>query len=159
VVSAQAIRPFFNVQHRDHFLFIPGANRLTKRNWIRMAAIVVILSISGCTNDERGPILAGGREVKSWLTDLQDPQPQVRRQAVLKLGNVGEADPSVVEGLAGALRDKDVVVRREAVRAVVKLTKATDTITAELKAIAASDCDSLARDYAQRAIAHFDKRE
>ena len=35
-------------------------------------------------------MLAGGREVKSWIADLHDPKPQVRRQAVLKLGNVGD---------------------------------------------------------------------
>jgi HEAT repeat protein len=132
---------------------------LAKRNWTTIAVVIVISSISGCTSDERGPILAGGREVKSWIADLSDPKPQVRRQAVLKLGNVGDADPAVAEGLAAALRDKDVIVRREAVRAVAKLTQATGTIMAELKTIIASDRDSLARDYAQRAIARFDKNE
>jgi hypothetical protein len=35
---------------------------------------------------------------------LHDPKPQVRRQVVLKLRNVGDADPSVAEDLAEALR-------------------------------------------------------
>ena len=55
----------------------------------------VLWTVSGCNREERGPILAGGREVKSWIADLQIPRPQVRRQAVLKLGNVGDADPTV----------------------------------------------------------------
>ena len=38
-----------------------------------------------CGGEKRGPVLAGGREVKSWVADLHDSKPQVRRQAVLKL--------------------------------------------------------------------------
>ena len=38
----------------------------------------------GCSRTERGPLLAGGREVSSWVAELNDPKPQVRRQAVLK---------------------------------------------------------------------------
>lgn len=124
-----------------------------------MAVVIAISSLSGCTGDRRGPILAGGREVKSWLADLHDPKPLVRRQAVLKLGNVGDADPAVAKALAGALRDDNVIVRREAVRAVAKLPKATGAIIAELKAMTETDRDSLVRDYAQRALVHFDTGE
>ena len=80
-----------------------------------MSVSSLLLAASGCNREERGPILAGGREVKSWVADLHDPKPQVRRQAVLKLGNVGDADPAVAEGLAEALRDTDALVRRAAV--------------------------------------------
>jgi hypothetical protein len=48
--------------------------------------------MSGCRREEQGPLLAGGREVGSWVAALNDAKPQVRRQAVLKLGNVGDAD-------------------------------------------------------------------
>ena len=113
----------------------------------------------GVQQRKRGPILAGGREVRSWLADLHDPKPTVRRQAVLKLGNVGDADPGVADGLAEALRDTDAVVRRDAVRAAAKLKNPNEAIMAQLKVMSESDRDSLARDYAQRAIAHFGKME
>jgi HEAT repeat protein len=129
------------------------------RNRTGTTIMVTLLAASGCNKEERGPILAGGREVKSWVADLHDPKPQVRRQAVLKLGNVGDADPSVAEGLAEALRDADPVVRRDAVRAVAKLKKPGDAIMAQLKVMSETDRDSLARDYAQRAITHFTKTE
>jgi HEAT repeat protein len=121
--------------------------------------MVTLLAASGCNKAERGPILAGGREVKSWVADLHDPKPTVRRQAVLKLGNVGDADPFVANALAEALRDTDVTVRRDAVRAIAKLKKPSEAIMAQLKVISESDRDSLARDYAQRAIARFGKMD
>ncbi len=62
--------------------------------------------VARCGNEERGLLLVGGRELKAWLKDLHDPKPQVRRQAVNRLGNVGEAEPAVAEGLAAALSDK-----------------------------------------------------
>ena len=129
------------------------------RNRTGLTVMLTLVAVSGCNREERGPILAGGREVKSWVADLHDPKPQVRRQAVLKLGNVGDADPSVAEGLAEALRDTDAVVRRDAVRAVAKLKKPSEAIMARLKVMSESDRDTLARDYAQRAIAHFGKFE
>ena len=63
-----------------------------------LAVLGAVVVLPGCRQRERGPILVGGREVKSWVKDLHDPRPQVRRQAVLKLGNVGDADPSAAEG-------------------------------------------------------------
>jgi HEAT repeat protein len=125
------------------------------RNRTWMTILLTLFFVSGCNQEERGPILAGGREVKSWVADLHDPKPQVRRQAVLKLGNVGDADPTVAEGLAEALRDTDAVVRRDAVRAVAKLKKPNEAIMAQLKVMSESDRDALARNYAQRAIHHF----
>jgi HEAT repeat protein len=100
-------------------------------------------------------MLAGGREVKSWLAALHDPRPQNRRQAVLKLGNVGDADPAAAEGLAEALHDTDALVRRTAILAVAKLTKPGETILAQLKVMSESDRDTLVRDHAKKAIAHF----
>jgi HEAT repeat protein len=126
-------------------------------NWNQASlCVVVLLAASGCNREEKGPILAGGREVKSWVADLHDPKPQVRRQAVLKLGNVGDTDPSVADALAQALRDVDVLVRRAAVMAVAKLTKPGETIMSKLKVMSQSEPDTLARDYAKNAIAHFE---
>ncbi len=100
--------------------------------------------------------MTGGREVKSWLADLHDPKPTVRRTAVLKLGNVGGDDPSVAEALAGALQDKDAIVRRDAIMAIAKLPQPSEAIKAQLKVLSESDRDSLARDYAKRALDNFD---
>jgi len=127
-----------------------------KRNRTATTFILLSMVASGCHREERGPILSGGREVKSWLADLHDPKPAVRRIAVLKLGNVGDADPSVAGALAEALQDKDAVVRRDAIRALAKLTKPSDAIKTQLKLMSEDDRDSLVRDYAKRALAHFD---
>lgn len=127
-----------------------------KQHWTATTVRLVLLTASGCDREERGPILTGGREVKSWLADLHDPKPTVRRTAVLKLGNVGGDDPSVAEALAGALQDKDAIVRRDAIKAIAKLPQPTDAIKAQLTVLSESDRDSLVRDYAQRALDHFD---
>ncbi len=97
--------------------------------------------------------------MKSWVAELHDVQPRVRRQAVLKLGNVGDADPTVEAALAEALRDTDVIVRRDAIRAVAKLAKASETIIEQLATMSRNDPDTLAKDYAKRALAHFGKSE
>ena len=108
--------------------------------------------ISGCSRTEHGPLLAGGREVSSWVTELNDPKPRVRRQAVLKLGNVGDEDPAVAKGLASALYDSDMLVRRDAVHAVVKLKQPSDEIVARLQEMSRTDPDATARDFARRAL-------
>lgn len=130
---------------------------MTNKKCAGIAIAVALLTASGCGREERGPVLAGGREVKSWVTDLHDPKPHVRRTAVLKLGNVGDSDPAAVEGLAEAIGDSDPVVRRSAVSAVAKLSKPSDEILAWLMVMGDRDPDLRVRDYAKRAIAHFDK--
>jgi len=121
--------------------------------------IVLVLAHSGCARQERGPLLAGGREVKSWVAELHDPKAQVRRQAVLKLGNVGDADPAAAEGLAEALRDADVLVRRDAVLAVVKLKSPAEAIIGQLGTMSRSDHDPSVRDVAKRALAKLGRRD
>jgi HEAT repeat protein len=79
----------------------------------------------------------------------------VRRQAILKLGNVGEADPAVSEGLAAALGDQDATVRREAVLAVVKLKQPGAAIIERLETMTRHDRDAKVRDAAQRAASHI----
>jgi HEAT repeat protein len=123
----------------------------------RAGAIVLIplLIVSGCNSEERGPLLAGGRDVKSWIDELHATKPQTRRQAVLKLGNVGEGDPAVVDGLTEALRDSDGLVRRAAIQAIAKLTKPSDAVLAQLKLMKEKDRDTVVRDYATKALVHF----
>jgi hypothetical protein len=129
-------------------------NRMQGRS--RMIVLVVLagtaLSGPGCGQDDRGPTLSGGREVKAWLADLHDPKPQVRRQAVLKLGNVGDADPAALEGLGQALDDPDPLVRRDAVLAVAKFRQPGEAIKARVEAMSKSDEDPRVRDVSQRAL-------
>jgi HEAT repeat protein len=90
--------------------------------------------------------------VSSWVAELDDPKPQVRRLAVLKLGNVGDSDLAAAEGLARALNDSDVLVRRDAVHAVVKLKQPSDVIIARLREMNRTDPDATVRDFATRAL-------
>jgi hypothetical protein len=125
---------------------------------LRFALVATALAFafaSGCGGEPRGPMLSGGREVKSWLAALHDPKPRVRREAVLKLGNVGESDPLVEQALAEALRDSDPLVRRDAVLAVAKLSKPNESTIAQLKTMSQSDRDPSVRDFSKRAVIHF----
>ena len=106
---------------------------------------------SGCSHEEPD-FLAGGREVESWIAALHDPDPQVRRQAVMKLGNVGDADPAAAEGLTEALCDTDVQVRRAAVFAVVKLDKPSEAITSQLDIMSRNDSEPGVREVAGKAL-------
>jgi HEAT repeat protein len=123
---------------------------LTTGIWL--TCLGILAASPGCGREERGPILAGGREVKSWVADLHSPRPQVRRQAVLKLGNVGDADPSAAEALAGALSDPDALVRRDAILAVAKLSNPSVAIKERLELMSRSDKDPRARDLARKAV-------
>ncbi len=67
------------------------------------ALLAALVALAGCGGEERGPVLSGGKEVKSWVAELHNPKPQVRRQAVLKLGNAGDSDPAVAPALAEQL--------------------------------------------------------
>jgi HEAT repeat protein len=116
---------------------------------------VLLLSAAGCSSPDDTPVLAGGHEVESWVEALKDSNPQVRRQAVLKLGNVGDDDPAAEEALTGALRDTDALVRRDAVYAVVKLAKPGEAIIAELESMSRNDADPAVRDVAARALARI----
>ncbi|MGP0062331.1 MAG: HEAT repeat domain-containing protein [Isosphaeraceae bacterium] len=121
--------------------------------------LVGTVALSGCGGTERGPILAGGREVKSWVADLHNPKPKVRRQAVLKLGNVGDEDPSVADALADALQDTDPLVRSDAILAVVKLKQPGAAIKERLEIMSKSDQNARARDLAGKALERLGKTE
>jgi HEAT repeat protein len=136
-----------------------GVDEAMYRNATGTAVAIALFGACGCARTEQGPILAGGREVKSWLADLHDRKPQVRRQSVLKLGNVGDSDPAAAEGIAEALRDTDALVRRDAILAAAKLTRPGETILAQLRAMSQSDRDTLVRDHATKAMTHFGAAE
>ena len=85
--------------------------------------------------------------------------PQVRRQAVLKLGNVGDADPAAADGLASALGDSDVQIRRDAVHAVVKLKQPGERVLLRLHEMNRTDPDLTVRDFAGKALAKLGRTE
>ena len=116
---------------------------------------VAVLSLPGCSREERGPTLSGGREIKSWVADLHSPKAQVRRTAVLKLGNAGDSDPAVAEALAEALLDREALVRREAIRAVAKLKDPGALVKERLETMSRADKDATTRDVAAKALAHL----
>ncbi len=120
-----------------------------------LTVLAPIITLPGCAREERGPILAGGRELKSWIADLHNPRSQVRRQAALKLGNAGDSDPATVGGLAEALQDADVLVRRDAIRAVARLEQPGALIRERLQTMSRVDKDSVARDLASKALARL----
>ncbi len=120
------------------------------------AALVMAVLAVGC-GGPRATFQAGGREVKAWVDDLKSPKAQVRRVAVMKLGNVGEADPAAAEALVGALRDPDAPVRHDAVIAVVKLKEPGPEIVSGLESMAKGDKDPRARDAATKALAKIGK--
>jgi HEAT repeat protein len=127
----------------------------TAPTWASAALPAILawaVALPGCGGEQRGPILSGGREVKSWIKDLHDPKPQVRRQAVLKLGNVGDDDPAAAEGLAGALNDAEPLVRRDAILAVAKLKEPSVAIKERLETMSRSDKDTRARELARKAV-------
>ena len=124
-----------------------------------LIALVGTAAIPGCGSDSRGPLQAGGREVKAWVAEIHDRNPKVRRQAVLKLGNVGDADPSAAEALAEALHDTDPLVRSDAVLAVAKLKAPDAAIKDQLDTMSRSDKNARARDLAEKALARFSKAE
>lgn len=126
----------------------------TAPTWATVALPAILawaVALPGCGREERGPILSGGREVKSWIKDLHDPKPKVRRQAVLKLGNVGD-DPAAAEALAEALNDKEPLVRRDAILAIAKLKAPSVAIRERLEAMSRSDKDPGARELAGKAV-------
>ena len=117
--------------------------------WIIVAFGLIFLA--GC-DEPRGPLLAGGREVKSWVADLKSPDSKIRRQAVLKLGNVGDADPTVAPALAEALDDVNPLVRHDAVLAVVKFASPGEEIVGRLRSMAKSDKNNRTRESAGKAL-------
>ncbi len=120
-----------------------------------LTVLASIIALPGCGREERGPVLGGGRELKSWIADLHNPRPHVRRQAVLKLGNAGDSDPATAGGLAEALQDPDALVRRDAVRAVAKLEQPGALIRERLQTMSRLDKDSVVRDLAGKSLARL----
>ena len=74
----------------------------------------------------RGPTFLD-RPLDAWMSDLSDPNPEVRRGAAFALGKIGaeDADPQeVVDALTHSLHDKEAAVRDFAASALGDLLDA-----------------------------------
>ena len=84
-----------------------------------LTLLMFMVSLSGCGGGVRTP-QSGGKPVEHWLDALRNPDPTIRKSAVLKLGNVGSSDARALPAVIAALKDADVAVRAEAIRGLLK---------------------------------------
>ena len=119
---------------------------------VRLFAVALgAVWVGGC-GGPAPPTLAGGKPVGHWVEELTSPDPQHRRVAVEKLGNVGLADPAAFPAVCGALADADPKVRREAVLAVLKFGEVAREAAPRLDELRKNDRDFRVRESAGRAL-------
>lgn len=111
----------------------------------------------GCARTEQP--LAGGKSVASWVEALGDPDPKVRKQAVLKLGNAGPTDPSVLPALLGALKDREANIRCAAVLALLKCGPEGKEGIPALMELSQNDSDAKVRSHAVKALEKLQQSE
>jgi HEAT repeat protein len=116
--------------------------------WMGLAALPAVLLL-GC-GPARPPDL--GKPVGRRVQALNDPDAKVRKDAVLKLGNVGPGDAAVLGALLGALKDRDAGVRREAILALMKCGPAAREAIPALTEVQRHDRDAQVRAYAAKAL-------
>lgn len=119
-----------------------------RHGWI----VASLFFLTGCTGAS-GPTLAGGKPVQHWLDAVHSSIAKVRKEAVSKLGNVGQADPAAFPAVLQALRDTDPAVRREAIVALLKFGRQADNAVPELTELSIHDPDPTVRTYAKKALA------
>jgi HEAT repeat protein len=101
--------------------------------------------------------LSGGKSVDDWVQALAGPDARLRKTAVLKLGNVGPADPAVLPAVLGALEDRDAGVRREAILALMKYGDGARQAAPILAAMRQRDADARVRSDAAKALQRLKK--
>jgi HEAT repeat protein len=119
-----------------------------------LAFFVLAIVASGCS--KAGPTLAGGKPIDHWIQALNDPNPNVRKTAATKLGNVGPTDPAALPALQTALNDRDGTVRCEVILALVKFGPAAKEAVPALAEMRQRDVDAKVRDYAAKALAKLE---
>ena len=119
-----------------------------------LAFVFLALIVVGCRQAE--PTLSGGKPIDHWILALNDPDPNVRKIAATKLGNVGPADPAAFPALHAALNDREAVVRCEVILALLKFgPQAKDALPA-LAELRRRDPDAKVRDHAAKALAKLE---
>jgi HEAT repeat protein len=118
-----------------------------------MSPLLLSLSVALCAGcNKEHSVLAGGKPIGHWIEATRDSSEKVRKQAIEKLGNVGDSDPSVFPALIAALKDSASGVRREAIVAIVKHGPGAESAVDSLKPVASGDPDPQVREYAARAL-------
>jgi HEAT repeat protein len=120
------------------------------RYLLSVTAVGLAILASGCGQTQ--PTMVGGKPVSQWLKALQEPDAKVRKTAVVKLGNVGTADPAALPAVIGALKDPDAAVRCEAILALVKCGPAAAEAIPALTDLQQRDPNAQVRHYAAKAI-------
>ena len=119
-----------------------------------LTAMVAVL-LSGCGKSE--PIVSGGKPAAYWVKASKDPNVSLRKQAVIKLGNIGTADEAALPALMEALRDREAAVRKEAILALLKCGPVARQALAPLNELRLRDPDPDVRAYAAKATKKLDK--
>jgi len=119
------------------------------------AGVVIVLVVpswrSGVLARIRGEPFAEGRPISHWVDTLQTGNDSDRAHAAHVLGESGADAPGVVTALAGALKDENPVVRRNAATALARFGAHPDAVTALLGAL--KDSERTVRQEAARSLA------
>ncbi len=112
--------------------------------------LIGLFFLVGC-RDKR-IVLTGGKPLRYWLDTLDSPDPQLRRKAVFKLGNVGTSQPEVFPALCRSLEDKEAAVRKETIIAIMKCREVATKIVPKLIELQSNDPDPQVKRYAHLAL-------
>jgi HEAT repeat protein len=113
-----------------------------------LAALPAVLLL-GCGRAQAPDL---GEQVERWVRALNGADARVRKNAILKLGNVGPGDAAVFPALLGVLKDRDAGVRREAILALLKCGPAANEAVPALTEVRQHDRDAQVRSYAAKAL-------
>jgi vesicle coat complex subunit len=118
---------------------------------VRSIALVLacVALVAGC--GKKGPVVSHGKPVSDWVRALQDPDPKVRKKAVVALGHAGTADPADIPALTSALKDADKDVRGQAILALLNIGPPAKEAVPSLEE-AQKDQDPTIRSYAAKAL-------
>jgi HEAT repeat protein len=118
--------------------------------FLRIALVALpAVSLLGCGKAQPPDL---GKQVGRWVQALHDPDARVRKNAILKLGNIGPGDAAVFPALLRALKDRDAGVRREAILALLKCGPEAREAVPALTEVRRHDRDAQLRDFAARAL-------
>ena len=120
------------------------------RTFLLLALAALVALPAGCQRPRS--VLAGGKPVRHWVEALRSGEARTRRQAALKLGNVGAGEPAVLPALLGALNDPDAGVRRAAILALLKCGPAARHGEPALAELGRRDPDPGVRACAEQAL-------
>ncbi len=131
---------------------------LNSRRQRYLVKVVLALLVAGC-GETASHTTVGGRDASAWIKALNDPDAKLRRQAVLKLGNVIADNPAAAEALETALKDADPLVRFDAVLAVFKDPVPRPSVLLALESMSLSDPDQKVKEAAAKALVKIKSRQ